>query len=110
MSAGADFNISAGGNVNIAAKNNINISAAGSARIAACSNMSIGGNGSLNIESGGSFDILAAAVLRQSGSKIHLNGAKASGATCPDTPSVVPTHEPWSRPTSKITRGPNWKE
>jgi phage gp45-like len=110
MSAGADFNLQAGGNVNISAGGNVNIGATKSMRLTGCDNLSLAGNGSVNIESGGKLDILASGGITQTGSTIHLNGPTASGATCPDKPSITPSHEPWTRPASAITRGKNWKE
>lgn len=104
------FLLMSGGNVNISAGGNVNIGATKSMRLTGCDNLSLAGNGSVNIESGGKLDILASGGITQTGSTIHLNGPTASGATCPDKPSITPSHEPWTRPASAITRGKNWKE
>ena len=109
LATAKDFNISADGSVNIAAGANVNIAAKGYARISACSDVSLSGDGGLNLTSGGSMNFLASSDLLQTGSNIHLNGQGAATAPCAVQPSIVPNHEPWTRPASSGTRGPNWK-
>lgn len=108
VAAGKDINLTAGGSVNIAAGGNLNLSAGGSARISACADASVSG-GTVNISSGGGMNFLAASELLQTASMIHLNGPAAKEAPCAQAPSIVPQHEPWSRPASATKRGPNWK-
>jgi len=108
VSAGADFNVSAAGDINMIATGDVNIGAGGHARISACDDLSLSG-ATVNIESGDVFNILAAGNLIQTGSQIHLNGPKAASAPCAHTPSITPNHEPWERPATTGTRGPNWK-
>jgi len=110
MSAGGDFNLQALGNVNISAGKNLNLNASESLRAEACSDLSLTGAGGVNITSGETFNILAAGNLMQSAPQIHLNGNEAALAPCADQPSLIPSHEPWKRPISKIVRGKNWKE
>ena len=109
MSAGKDFNLQALGNINIAAGKNLNLSAGGHGRLSACSDVSISGDGGVNITSGATMNLLAAANLIETGAKIHLNGPTAATAPCADKPSIVPSHEPWTRPPSATPRGKNWK-
>lgn len=109
MSAGADMNIQALGNVNISAGKNVNINATGYARMSACQDISLSGDAEVNITSGAAFNILAAGNLMQTGSQIHLNGDTAKTAECATAPTIVPSHEPWTRPATSGTRGPNWK-
>lgn len=109
MSTGKDFNIQALGSVNISAGKNVNIGAAGFARISACSDVSLSGDGGINITSGGGMDLLASGTMLQTGSEIHLNGPSAASAPCAETPTIVPSHEPWTRPATTGSRGPNWK-
>lgn len=109
MSAGADFNIQALGNVNITAGKNVNIGAAGYARMSACDDVSLSGDGGVDITSGSKMNILAASTILQTGSQIHLNGPGAATAACATKPRIVPSTEPWNRPETTGTRGPNWK-
>lgn len=108
VSTGGDFNVTAVGNFNVAAGGDVNIQAAGTTRIAACSSLNLSGSG-VNIESSAKFNILAAGNLMQTAPQIHLNGPDASSAECPEAPSTVPTHEPWTREASKGARNKNWK-
>ena len=55
------------------------------------------------------MNLLAAGNIIETGARIHLNGPKADSSKCPAPPSIVPNHEPWTRPASKMQRGPNWK-
>lgn len=107
VAAGGDINLTAGGNVNISGKN-VNIAASGTALISACGNAGLSGS-NLFLESGGALNILAAGQMLQSASTIHLNGPSAAAAPCAATPSIVPSHEPWTRPPSAKPRGKNWK-
>lgn len=109
MSAGKDFNLQALGNINLSAGGDVNIGAGKSAKVSACSGLSMTGDGGVKITSGASFDILASGLLKASASGIHLNGPGATAADCADKPSIVPSHEPWQRPISKVQRGKNWK-
>lgn len=108
MSAGADFNIQAKGNVNIAAGGSVNIGASGSIRASACADLSLTGAG-VNITSTAAFNILASGDLIQTGSNIHLNGPGAATAPCATGPSIVPEHEPFTRPAGKTKRNKHWK-
>lgn len=108
FSTGGDFNVTSVGDFNVSAGGDVNIQAGGTGKIASCNSMNISGSG-VNIESTGSFNVLAAGTLLQTASAIHLNGPKAGTAACPDAPTTIPTHEPWTRAGSKISRNKNWK-
>jgi hypothetical protein len=108
VSTGGDFNVTAVGNLNLDAGGDVNIQAGGAMKLAGCGTANLSGAG-LNLESSASFNILAAGTLLQTASAIHLNGPGAGSAECPTTPSVIPTHEPWTREGSKSTRNKNWK-
>lgn len=108
VGAGGDINLSANGSVNIAAGGSLNLSAGGSARVSACADLSLSG-GTVSITSGGDFNVLASGALLQTASAIHLNGPGAAEAPCATAPSIVPEHEPWTRPTTKGKRGPHWR-
>ena len=107
VGAAGDLNLSAGGNVNIGGQN-VNIAARGSALISACDKASLSGLSTF-LESGSNLNILASGTILQTGSTIHLNGPSAASAPCATPASIVPNHEPWDRPPSKLPRGKNWK-
>jgi hypothetical protein len=71
---------------------------------------------SLKITSDSTMDIKSGAGLKATAPRIDLNGPeadvaqKASCAEKAEPPTVVPGHEPWVRPKSDKTRGPNWRE
>lgn len=108
FSTGGDFNVTAVGNFNVNAGGGVNIQATKDMKIAAGAHFHASGTG-VNIESAASFNILAAGTMLQTASAIHLNGPGAASAECPEAPSTIPTHEPWTRAASKGSRGKNWK-
>lgn len=108
LSSAGDINMTASGNINMAAGGAVNVQGGSSVKIAACSGLHLSGSG-VNLESSASFNILAAGQLVATGSAIHLNGPGAESAECPTAPTVVPTHEPWTRAASKGARNKNWK-
>lgn len=109
FTAGGDFNVSAKGNINLHAGGNLNLAAVGHGRLSACKDVSLSADTTVNLTAGDQMNLLAAANLIQTGSNIHLNGPTAAAAPCADRPSIVPDHEPWSRPATKGRRGKNWK-
>jgi hypothetical protein len=109
VSTGGDFNLSAKGNINLHAGGNLNLAAVGHGRLSACADISLSSDGNLNLQGGGQMNLLAAGSIIQTGSTIHLNGPGADSAPCADTPALVPTHEPWSRPATTGARNKNWK-
>lgn len=108
LSTGGDLNMTAAGNINMSAGGAVNVQSGGAMRLAACGAMNISGAG-VNLDSSAGFNILAAGDLLQTASNIHLNGPGAGAAECPETPSTIPTHEPWARAASKTKRNSNWK-
>ena len=108
VSSGGDINMSAKGKINLAAGKDINLAAGGALKGSACDGVHLVGK-TVNIESSSTFDILAAAKLTLTGSAINLNGPPAQPAECADSPSIVPNHEPWTRPATSGKRGPKWK-
>ena len=109
IAAGKDINLSAGGNINIAAGGNLNLAAAGYARLSACKDVSLSGDSKMNFTTGGTMNLKAGPAIMSSAGAIHFNGATAETAECADKPSVVPDHEPWTRPASTAKRNKNWK-
>lgn len=108
FSTGGNFNVTAVGDINFAAGGNVNVQSSAEVKIGSCSGTHISGS-TINLESAGDFNILSAGSLLQTASAIHLNGPSATGATCPDAPDTIPTHEPWTRADSQGQRNANWK-
>lgn len=108
ISTGGDFNLTAVGAINMNAGSSVNIQAGGSLNLAGCKDTNLSGAG-LNLESSAGFNILAAGDLLQTAPSIHLNGPAAGPAACPTPPKIIPTHEPWTRDTTRGTRNKNYK-
>lgn len=132
LEAGKGFNLKArGGDIRMATAKQLHVHAVGAAFIAACGNINIDGEAAIKIASaddtdfkvGGDWtcnaergvDFKYGEKLRFDGNLVHLSGAgsrTAKKAECPkqpDSPSVVPGHEPWRRPKGEGQRGKNWK-
>jgi Type VI secretion system/phage-baseplate injector OB domain len=109
IGAGKDINLSADGNINIAAGGNLNLAAAGYARMSACDDISFSGDAKMNFTTGGLMNLKAGPAIMGSAAAIHLNGEAAEEAECADQPSIIPNHEPWTRPASSAKRNTNWK-
>lgn len=108
LKAFKDVKISACGVFDIDGESTIKMTSAANMDIRCNADFALGGAAAVNIKSGGD--------VKLTGAGIQLNGPAArdaSEASCPDTPdspTVVPGHEPWSRPKSAKVRNPNWKE
>lgn len=110
VGAGVDINLTAGRNINLSAgTGNVNIAAGGAISASSCGPLNLSGKG-VFLESGADLNILSAGTMLQTGSTIHLNGPSAASAACASIPEIIPNHEPWTRPPSAISRGPNWKK
>jgi hypothetical protein len=107
VSTGGDMNITCVGDFKVSAAN-IHLQSTGSMYQAACDDFNISGKG-VNIDSGAAMNLLAGGNIIQTGANIHLNGPTAESASCPESPTIVPTHEPWTRAASSMTRNKNWK-
>lgn len=109
VAAGGDINFTAGGSINLAAGADLNLAAGGKAVMSGCGGVHISGK-TINLDSGSGMNLLAAGGVLVTGSTVNLNGPTAAAADCAGTPTIVPAHEPWKRPTGSTTRNPNWKE
>lgn len=107
VAAAKDLNLIAGGNLNLSGKN-VNIASGGNLLASACGQAAFSGSTTF-IESGGALNIKAGGTILQSGSTIHLNGPGAASAPCATGPTIIPNHEPWTRPAGALPRGKNWK-
>ena len=71
--------------------------------------------GPVRITTGNTYDLRSEDRMRIMARRIDLNGPvphraePAACATPADAPSIVPGHEPWTRPASKTPRNKNWK-
>ena len=100
-------NISACGNLDLRSNSTMKIAASAAMHIKAFSSLNLTGLSGVNIKSDSN--------ILQTGSQIHLNGPaavnadEADCATSATSPTIVPGHEPWTRPTSSKKRNANWK-
>lgn len=139
MTAGNNINIEAKNSVNVKAVNGtMSLASAGkmslsstgeNLHLTACMQLhAIGATGTfvngetLNLTSSagtfmtnGTFDLLTQGKANLKGSPCTVNAgsaARSTDAVCgksPDAPAIVPSHEPWKRPSSSIKRNPFWK-
>lgn len=95
--SGKDINFAADGSINLEAKKDINLKANANLFLDANSNINISAGGSVFETACGPMHITASA-LYETAKPIHHNGPKATPAGQASSPSIVPNHEPWSRP------------
>jgi hypothetical protein len=108
-----NVNIGAGGNINLNAKGNIQCSGGnlygnmkGDTNFTTNGNMLFKSGASFNAQAGSGGSILANGRLEFNGSTIGLNdggGASVSAAPAATGPTIIPQHEPWTRPVPAIT-------
>lgn len=132
IEAGKDVNIKAvAGKMSVASKSALTLQSTGdNVYVTACSELhGIGKKGTfvdgktINLTSEGgtfltnsSFDLKTSGKAILQGKPCIVNGGvarKAEAAKCgndPANPAIVPSHEPWKRPKSKIARNKYWKE
>lgn len=138
--ADRDINLEANRNINLkadtgdfklAAKQSIHLNAEKDGFFTFCGELNQVSDGALKITTKAGLDVRAKAdvaitadrgmdlkageTLKQTASKIHMNGpaakqaVEASCAVLAEPPSIVPGHEPWKRPETKGKRNKNWK-
>lgn len=116
MSAGSAIHIKSAGSIFASACESFNVDSEKSLLLSAAENIEIFAGAAAALTASSNMDILSGGKMKQTASRIDLNGPKArkaEKAECPepaDGPSIVPGHEPWKRPDSKNKRGKNWKE
>lgn len=108
FSTGKDFNVTAAGNINLHGKG-VNLAASSEVKITSGGNLHLFGTTTSYLSGGTEVHVNGAAHLVLSGAKIDLNGPPAQCAGSAGTPSIVPAHEPWTRPASSSKRNKNWK-
>jgi hypothetical protein len=131
MEAMGDINLKAGGNTNTTSGGDLNAASVGSTSISSCDNVNISSEKkvmvtatsdlhllaqqSLKLTARSGADFSGGAYIYATASAIHLNGPAASAADSAKCaaqasgPVIIPSHEPWVRPESQDSRGPNWK-
>jgi hypothetical protein len=89
----------------------INLSAREKFNILACDDFNLKSDKNIKVLSGIDCDMKSKAEFTISSSKLYLNSKSkpAKEADCPNKPTVVPEHEPWTRAASKVKRNKNWK-
>lgn len=109
------FHVNADENIIQSACGIFDINSSKSIKITSTTNLDIRSSTSVAVTGDNSVEIKGGNSIRQSASRIDLNGPEArtaepaSCAVLSQSPSIVPGHEPWKRPTSRQKRGPNWK-
>jgi phage gp45-like len=126
LKADADIKQSACGIFDLDCEGSIKATAAASMDLKAGSNLALTGGSGVDVKAGSGLaltggsgvDIKGGGAVNVQGSAINLNGSardasSAAAASCPELaldPTVVPGHEPWTRPKSTQTRNKRWKE
>lgn len=109
LTVGGNLDFSVSGNFNVNAQN-VNLSARNDMKISSCKNFHVNSGGNLNLTSETTTNLKVGENLVVSSSMIYLNSStSAEAAECAAEPSVVPSHEPWTRPISKVQRNKNWR-
>lgn len=91
------------GEIHISSQSTLHLLTNGEGRFSATSNLHLHGGGTLNAQSGSTMNLLAGAMILQTGSQIHFNGPQAANAENANpadpsfVPSIKPSHEPWAR-------------
>lgn len=117
MFASESFSVASGGDINFTAKNKINLQAGTGINLKSTGNINLDSDGTLNISIAGSIlmtacggvDVNAESGFKATAPSIHLNGPKATVAGATASPSIVPAHEPWTRPVAETKRNTFWK-
>lgn len=107
-----NINVRADKNINFEAQKDINLRAIdGSVNIATGGNLNLSITGTIFESSCAGHHINSGGNLVMSAPQIHMNGPTAAEANSPGELTVVPGHEPWSRPSkTKVKRNPKWKK
>jgi phage gp45-like len=103
MQAGKSVNIISGSDTNISSGANVNIGAnGGSTILQACANIDLTGNQNIRILANNEVGITGSSGVLMSGAEVHLNGPEPEQPSCAGqatSPTLIPTHEPFTRPT-----------
>lgn len=109
INTSGDFNINAAGVFYVNAAD-IQLTASSDAAITAGESIDFNSGCSLSITAGDPINIGSTADIIMAGAKIHLNGPEPSTAAIALKPTIIPTHEPFTRPAAiGIQRGKYWQ-
>ena len=115
ISTGKSLHVKAGDSILQSACGNFDIDSEKTVHISAVRNVEASAKTAIKLTSATAFDIGSGATITLSTPKLNLNAgpaAPAGSATCATGatgPTIVPGHEPWTRPVSSQKRGKNWK-
>lgn len=115
IGAAGDVNVKAFKSVKISGCSGLHLESEADAFLTASSSLNLLSKTAAKLSGTGGVDIAGGPYIKLTAGMISRNGApaaKASEASCPskpESPTVVPGAEPWTRPASSITRGKNWK-
>ena len=115
MNTTKSFQVNAKENILMSACGIFDVNSEKSIKLTSALDTDILAGGSVAITAGDSMHLKAGAQLIEWADAIHLNGpvaktaVAASCAALAESPTIVPGHEPWPRPASKVERGPNWR-
>jgi hypothetical protein len=116
IESGSDMHVKSIASIFQEACNSFSLLSENECTISANVDLGLFSQGSMEITGINSLDVKSSGAVKVTGKPIHLNGPGAKSAKkakCSDragNPSIVPTHEPWTRPKSKSKRGRYWKE
>jgi len=115
LQSGSAIHMKAVSDILITACGKFDMSSNASLKISADLNIDINASQNVAVTATGTSDYKSGSNTKMSASRIDLNGPEARTADiaacagAAGTPSVVPGHEPWTRPTSSQTRNKRWK-
>ncbi len=133
ISAQADFHVKANGSIFASACGDFDMNSEKSLKVTSAKSMDIYSGQDMKVSASEGLSLKAGDKLIAQGSTMGLNGGselnasagkinlnsgsagnaqaatQASCASAAEPPAIVPGHEPWTRPISEVTRGPNWK-
>ena len=114
VTAGQNIQVQATGSIVQSACGIFDLNGEGTVRITAANNLDMKAGQSAAVTGGTTVDLKGGSALNAQAPAINLQGSArpADAAGCAEQatgPTVVPGHEPWTRPTSSTTRGTYWK-
>lgn len=127
MSSETNLKLTAASNLDIHAHANLALTGDSAINAKTSQGVKIQGSSGIDIKGGAvkiggtSVDVAGGAVtvtgaplsLNKIPAQVPSDATAATDASCAesaDSPSIIPGHEPWTRPISNVPRGPNWSE
>lgn len=116
IESGKDAHVKSIGSIFVSACQNMSLLSEKELKITSDENLDIFAQGALALTASGALDVKGGGGMTVSAKPLHFNGpsartaGKAECAQRATNPEIIPGHEPWERPASKTTRGPNWRE